>query len=105
MQQQMYTYLSCFLQLSHSKNCCRAWYKHTAVTLGNDNTQGRTADFIVFNGVSREWEHDVEQHGNTGHNQVFLNIGETYHAWIMVQVRRAADFQVPMLVLHGLLVS
>ena len=51
----------------------------------------------MFNGVTREWEHDVEQHGNTGHNQVFLNIGETYHAWIMVQVRTLT------LLLHGML--
>lgn len=66
---------------------CRSWFKHVQISLGNDNTQGRPADFMVFNGVTREWEHDVEQHGNTGHNQVFLNIGEVYHAWIMVQVR------------------
>ena len=65
---------------------CRAGFKHTQISLGNDNTQGRPADFLVFNGVNREWEHDVEEHGNTGHNQVFLNIGEIYHAWIMVQV-------------------
>ena len=56
------------------------------VSLGNDDTTGWPADFLVFNGMSRKWDYDVEFGGNIGNNQVFLNIGEAYHAWVMVQV-------------------
>ena len=65
---------------------CRDSFKHIQVSLGNDDSTGWPADFMVFDGANRDWGYDPEVNGNFGHNQVFLNIGEVYHAWVMVQV-------------------
>ena len=65
---------------------CRAKFRHSVVSLGNDDTKGQVADYLIFNGASRFWNIDEETFGEGGRHHPFLDIGEKYHAWVMLQV-------------------